>query len=92
MYNSPGVYTVTFTVKDNNGRIDTKQVSDYVVVYDPQAGSVTGGGWINSPTGAYLPNNTVAGKATFGFVSKYQKGATVPIGNTIPVQGCRSQF
>jgi len=53
-----------------------------VVVYDPSAGFVTGGGWINSPAGAYVSNPTLAGKASFGFVSKYQKGATVPTGET----------
>jgi hypothetical protein len=42
----------------------------------------TGGGWINSPAGAYVANPTLAGKATLGFVSKYQKGATAPTGNT----------
>ena len=82
MYNSAGIYTVTFTVKDNNGGIATQKASNYVVVYDPQGGFVTGGGWINSPAGAYVPDNTLAGKATFGFVSKYQKGATVPTGKT----------
>ena len=29
-----------------------------------------------------LPNPALTGKATFGFVSRYQKGATVPTGNT----------
>jgi hypothetical protein len=51
-------------------------------VYDPTAGFVTGGGWINSPAGAYVPNSALAGKASFGFVSKYEKGKTVPSGNT----------
>jgi hypothetical protein len=53
-----------------------------VVVYDPNGGFVTGGGWINSPAGAYTPNPALAGKANFGFVSKYQNGANVPTGNT----------
>jgi hypothetical protein len=53
-----------------------------VVVYDPSAGFVTGGGWIDSPAGAYKPDESLAGKATFGFFSKYQKGQTVPTGNT----------
>jgi hypothetical protein len=52
------------------------------VVYDPNGGFVTGGGWIDSPAGAYTPDPTAAGKATFGFVAKYKKGATVPDGNT----------
>ena len=32
--------------------------------------------------GAYTSDPTLTGKATFGFVSKYQKGANVPTGNT----------
>ncbi len=32
--------------------------------------------------GAYKPDPTLEGKATFGFVSKYKRGATVPTGNT----------
>jgi hypothetical protein len=35
-----------------------------------------------SPPGAYTLNPAATGKATFGFISKYQKGATVPSGNT----------
>ncbi|HKZ48575.1 MAG TPA: hypothetical protein VJ397_07300, partial [Thermoplasmata archaeon] len=54
----------------------------FVVVYDPEGGFVTGGGWINSPPGAYARDLTLTGKATFGFVSKYQKGGSVPTGET----------
>jgi hypothetical protein len=46
------------------------------------AGFMTGGGWIDSPEGAYPDNQALTGKVTFGFVSKYQKGATVPTGQT----------
>ncbi len=49
---------------------------------DPSGGFVTGGGWIYSEAGSYLPDLTAEGKATFGFVSKYKKGASVPTGNT----------
>jgi hypothetical protein len=52
------------------------------VVYDPTAGFVTGGGWIDSPAGAYAGDPSLAGKATFGFVAKYQKGANIPTGQT----------
>lgn len=55
---------------------------EFLAVYDPSAGFVTGGGWIDSPIGAYTLDDSLSGKATFGFVSKYQKGATVPTGNT----------
>jgi hypothetical protein len=58
------------------------QIFEFVVVYDPDGGFVTGGGWINSPSGAYKPNVNLSGRANFGFVSKYQKGASVPTGET----------
>ena len=53
-----------------------------MVVYDPDGGFVTGGGWIHSPEGAYLLAPVLAGRANFGFVSKYKKGATTPSGQT----------
>ncbi len=49
-----------------------------LAVYDSEGGFVTGGGWTNSPPGAYDPDSTLTDKATFGFVSKYKKGANVP--------------
>ncbi|MFH0897151.1 MAG: PKD domain-containing protein, partial [Candidatus Bathyarchaeota archaeon] len=79
-YGEAGIYDVTLTVKDNDGLMDSDIT--YVVVYDPSAGFVTGGGWIDSPAGAYMANTALTGKANFGFVSKYQKGATVPTGQT----------
>ncbi len=83
-----GVYQVTLTVANNcgnTGSVNTSgadQLSALVVIYDPSAGHVTGGGWITSPLGAYVPNPSLTGKANFGFVSKYQNGAGVPTGNT----------
>jgi hypothetical protein len=79
-YLAPGVYTVQLDVTE-----DSTLWSDnyrYVVVYDPLGGFVTGGGWIHSPTDAYVLEPTLSGKATFGFVSKYKKGTNVPVGNT----------
>jgi len=35
-----------------------------------------------APVGAYVANPSLEGKATFGFVSKCKKGASVPSGNT----------
>ena len=55
---------------------------DSILSFFPNGGFVTGGGWINSPAGAYIADATLTGKANFGFVSKYQKGATIPIGET----------
>ena len=82
VYNTPGIYTVSLTVKDPAGGTISQTATDYIVVYDPNGGFVTGGGWINSPAGAYVADTTLGGKASFGFVSKYGKGATVPTGKT----------
>lgn len=79
-FTAAGVYNISVTVTDDDGGSDTQTVM--VVVYDPTAGFVTGGGWINSPAGAFTANESLTGKANFGFVSKYEKGKTVPSGNT----------
>jgi probable HAF family extracellular repeat protein len=81
IYTAAGVYTVTLAVTDNNGS-SGEAVSQFIVIYNPNGGFVTGGGWIDSPVGAYVPNLSLTGKANFGFVSKYQNGASVPTGNT----------
>ncbi len=76
-----GVYNVCVhgtDIADNTG----DEVCTFLAVYDPSAGFVTGGGWINSPAGAYSADLSLTGKANFGFVSKYKKGTTVPTGNT----------
>ncbi len=61
---------------------DLTSDTEYLAVYDPSAGFVTGGGWIYSEAGAYLPEANAEGKASFGFVSKYKKGQSIPTGNT----------
>jgi hypothetical protein len=84
-YEQAGVYLVTFTITDKDGNTGTASAEEYFVIYDSSEGFVTGGGWIHSPAGACQteacdPETT--GKATFGFVSKYKKGANVPTGET----------
>jgi streptogramin lyase len=80
-YTSAGVYTIGATIKDKAGA-SASATYQYVVIYDPNGGFVTGGGWVNSPAGASLANPDLTGKATFGFVSRYKKGASVPDGDT----------
>ncbi len=80
-YTTPGVYTVTLEVADDDGEC-VRVGYEFVVVYDPTGGFATGGGWIMSPQGAYAADVALSGKASFGFVSKYLKGATVPSGST----------
>jgi len=83
-YAVSGIYVVSVSIRQDNfpDHFDTKTVEGYVVVYDAKNGFVTGGGWISSPAGAYAANPSLTGKANFGFVSKYQNGATQPTGNT----------
>jgi len=83
-----GIYSIELMVTDAEGEMDVANtVNDdadfpaFIVVYDPDGGFVTGGGWIDSPAGALL-DSTAEGKANFGFVSKYKKGKIVPEGNT----------
>ena len=80
-YANADVCTVVLTVTDDDGG-SAQSTFQYVVVYDPNAGSVTGGGWIDSPEGAYAPDPSLTGKANFGFTSKYKKGDEIPTGQT----------
>jgi uncharacterized repeat protein (TIGR01451 family) len=80
-YYHAGVYTIVCTVTDDDGDSDT-EFFQFAVIFDPSVGFVTGGGWIDSPVGAYIPDPTLTGRATFGFVSKYKKGRTTPEGST----------
>lgn len=79
-YAAAGIYNACLTV--NDGTVSSDPACIIAVVYDPTGGFVTGGGWIHSPAGAYKPDLSLSGPATFGFVSRYHKGSTVPTGNT----------
>jgi len=85
-FDAAGVYHVALTIDDSCGGTATADemsgMEVLVIVYDPSAGFVTGGGWIDSPPGAYQPDPSLSGRANFGFVSRYQKGAVVPTGET----------
>ncbi len=80
-FDEAGVYYVTLTVTDDDGEA-TESAPSIFVVYDPSAGFVTGGGWLDSPAGADRTNPEATGRANFGFVSKYKKGAKTPSGQT----------
>ena len=81
IYTTAGIYTVTLTVTDDDGGAGSATYT-YVVIYDPTGGFVTGGGWINSPVGAYMADPNLTGHANFNVNSKYQNGAQVPTGVT----------
>ena len=80
-YVQAGVYRLRLDVVDETGAIGSA-VFEFVVVYDPSGGFVTGGGWINSPPGAYLAEPSLVGRANFGLVAKHQQGKSVPQGTT----------
>jgi hypothetical protein len=72
-YAATGVYPVTVTVTDDDGG-SASQRFEFVVVYDPQAGFVTGGAVIRSPSPAQ--------RAQIELEVRYERGATVPTGQT----------
>lgn len=68
----PGVYTLTVTAEDNAGNtVNSDPV--FFVVYDPNGGHATGGGWFYPDSESSLSGNY---KATFGFVAKYKAGSS----------------
>ena len=77
----PDVYETCIRGTDATG--DTGAYScAMLAVYDPEGGFVTGGGWIQSSASYCTICGGAEGKANFGFVSKYRRGANVPTGNT----------
>lgn len=83
-YEEAGVYTMEVTVTDDDGGSDS-EIYKFIVIYDPSAGFITGGGWIWSEAGWCRLDDLCASaeaKANFGFISKYKKGAKVHTGNT----------
>jgi hypothetical protein len=85
-YCEPGVFSVSVTVTDKHGGSGSAQATAYIVIYDPYDGFVTSGGWINSPEDACqydVCTDNTTGKANFGLVSKYKRGASEPTGQTL---------
>lgn len=76
-----GVHSVCVRGSDG-AQNQTVTCGPLLAVYDSSAGFVTGGGWILSPPGAFAPDPALTGKASFGFVAKYQNGAQTPSGDT----------
>ena len=83
VYYTTGVYEIVVAITDNYETSDTSNYQ-FVVVYDNSSGAsfITGSGSINSPAGAYIADLNLTGIARFGFVSKYQPGASMPSGET----------
>lgn len=69
---SADIYVVGTRVQDLAGNWSTV-VTRELVVFDPAAGFITGGGWFVSPPGALTAGPEATGKANFGFSAKYKK-------------------
>ena len=70
VYATTGLYDVKLVIEDACGKTDEETFS-YTVVFNPCAGHVTGGGWINLNPGSYPAKPTLISKATFEFELKY---------------------
>jgi len=70
-YTTVGIYDINLTVSDDIGAQSSN--TTIVVVYDPDTGSATGGGWFWSAEGNLRRDIESEGKATFGFVVKYKQ-------------------
>ena len=79
-YTTAGLYTIKLTVTDKDGA-SGQSTFQTLIVYNPQGGFVTGGGWFNSPLGAYYDKPTKKGPAVTVFLVKYLKNANVPSGS-----------
>ncbi|MBD3374347.1 T9SS type A sorting domain-containing protein [candidate division KSB1 bacterium] len=71
IYQLAGIYPVNLTLADDDGGMATR--AEKVIIYDPEAGFITGGGWYDSPENSYPTNPSLTGKISFGFVSRYNK-------------------
>lgn len=85
-FKDPGVYKLRMEITDQFGNMSYASTAGdqeaTVVIYDPAAGNVFGGGWFASPAGALHSDPSATGKASFGFELHYFKKATLPKGET----------
>src|ERR1041384_1875259 len=85
-FTEPGVYKVSLKVTDDKFLSTTATTVNgleaLVVIYDPDGGSVSGGGWFESPQGAFIQAPASGGKDSFGFVAGYTTRATAATGAT----------
>ncbi len=69
-YTTPGVYTISLTVTDDDLASGTNQFM-YIVVYNPAGGFVTGSGRYNASAGSIPSAPLESGMTNFGTNAKY---------------------
>jgi hypothetical protein len=81
-YPGPGVYSVDVTVTDRSGMSSTA-THQFIVIFDPTGGRVSGSGAFWSEPRSYLGNGPRWGTiALFGYDARYPRNSTTPIGST----------
>lgn len=70
-FTATGAYLISATATDADAAV-SPVVNALVMcaIYDPSAGFVGGGGWVNSPAGANANDAAAEGKASFGALYK----------------------
>ncbi len=74
-YIQAGIYTITLSVTDNHGGQGTSTFQ-YMVVYNPGGGFLTGAGNYNSQAGWDMQNTQATGKVILGINAQYTTGNT----------------
>ena len=80
---TPGVFVIVGTYGGSDVHLGSFNADKVVIIfYDPNAGFVTGGGYVAHQPWWTTPPTPGTAKDNYGFVAKYKKGASAPDGET----------
>jgi hypothetical protein len=79
-YHTADIYTIHLTLSDAQHSVEG--TFEYVIIYNPDGGFVTGGSWYNSEAGNYLPDPSAEGTVLFGLLARYRPNLPEPTGKT----------
>jgi hypothetical protein len=80
-YLKSGSYSVYITLTDKCGGSTYSYTS--IAVSSPRSGSMSGGGWFNSPRGAYVNDQSTSGKVTFALHASNVNRNRIPNGYVV---------